>query len=128
MAFKEIKGGGESIDLKKFPGKPLTGKYLGNHTFTTKMGEQVAYEFETEKGTKSIYGFSHLNFLMKNVQVGNVCRITYIGTEVTETKFGKKPVHKCKVEVDDAPSKTVENIKKEFDGDEDPMAGEDAFA
>jgi len=126
MAFKEIKGGGESIDLKKFPGKPLTGKYLGNHKFTTKMGEQVAYEFQTDKGEKSVYGFSHLNYLIKNVQPGVMCRITYIGTEVTETKFGKKPVHKCKVEIDD--SAVVDTIKKQFDGEEaedgDPLASD----
>jgi len=125
MAFKEIKGGGESIDLKKFPGKPLTGKYLGNHKFQTKMGEQISYEFETGKGEKNIYGFSHLNYLMKNVQPGTMCRITYIGTEVAETKFGKKPVHKCKVEVDDEPSKTIENLKKEFEAeDSDPLAAD----
>jgi hypothetical protein len=55
-----------------------------------------------------------------------MCRITYIGTEVTETKFGKKPVHKCKVEIDD--SAVVDTIKKQFDGEEaedgDPLASD----
>lgn len=100
MSYREV--GRNATDIKKEKGKPFTGIYLGSRGITTKIGPQVIYSFESEHGEKyQIYGFTMLNYGMGNVQVGELCRITYLGTKLCETKFGKKDVHQVLVEVDD---------------------------
>ncbi len=103
MAYKERKGG-TAIDIKKEDaGTPYEGVYLGFKGITTKIGEQKIYKFRaTDTGKMfEIYGFTMMNFAMENVISGEMCRITYLGTENVETKFGFKDVHQVLVEVDD---------------------------
>lgn len=118
MAFQEVTGG-TSIDIKTSQGKPYTGKYTGCRKFQTKMGEQVAYNFEGADGNFSIYGFSHLNYLMNSVKEGDLVRITYLGREKAQTKYGEKEVHKAKLEIDYDHRKSVDTVKEAFD---DPLS------
>lgn len=101
MAYKP-RTGGNAVDIKKDIDKPYEGIYLGFKGITTKLGEQKIYRFKTSNGRiLEIYGFTMLNRSMDNVLTGEKCRITYLGTENVETKFGMKDVHQVLVEVDD---------------------------
>lgn len=101
MAYKPRQGG-NAIDIKKEVDQPYEGIYLGFKGITTKLGDQKIYKFKTSNGRiLEIYGFTMLNRAMDNVLNGEQCRITYLGTENVETKFGMKDVHQVLVEVDD---------------------------
>ena len=114
MTYKGRKGG-NAVDIKKEIDKPYEGVYLGFKGITTKIGEQKIYKFRMASGRLlEIYGFTMLNRVMENIITGEQCRITYLGTENVETKFGMKDVHQVKVEVDDEFQVNVEDI------DDDP--------
>lgn len=100
--FKEVQAG-NVIDIKTHKDDVYEGVYVGFKGITTKIGQQFIYRFrDPKKGNLyGIYGFTTLNMAMENVVVGSLCRVTYLGTKNMETKFGKKDVHICKVEVDD---------------------------
>ncbi len=101
MAYRDRQSG-NAIDIKKEIGKPYEGVYLGFKGITTKLGPQVIYKFKGNNNKLfEIYGFTMLNRVMENVITGEQCRITYLGTENVETKFGMKDVHQVKVQVDD---------------------------
>jgi len=112
MAFQKIKAGtsGDTIDIKKEPKKPYTGTYTGSRQFETKIGMQTVYEFQGEKGKFGIYGFGHLNMLMKEAKQNDLCRVTYLGTERIKTKYGMKDVHQAQLEIDrDAKQQETDN-------------------
>ena len=100
--YKEIKAG-NTIDIKKQQDKPVEGVYQGFKGITTKIGNQFIYRFkDLDKETIfGIYGFTTLNMAMENVVVGSKCQITYLGMKEMDTKYGHRPVHICRVEVDD---------------------------
>src|SRR5258706_14814203 len=91
-----------AVDIKKEPGVPHLGTYIGKSNIETKIGPQVIWNFTDENELPlSIYGFTNLNRAMNSLQLGAVCRITYRGTENVPTKYGKKDVHQVLVECDD---------------------------
>ncbi len=112
MAWKEV--GNIGVDIKKHKNTTYEGEYKGKREINTKIGKQYIYEFIEEDGAKiGIYGFTNLNRAMEGVGEGQRCRITYLGTENVDTKYGKKDVHQVRVEVetDDEP---VEPLKEPF--------------
>jgi hypothetical protein len=97
--WKEVSTG-SGIDIKKAKGTPYVGTYLGSQQITTKIGPQTVYNFEGEDGKHfGVYGFTNLNRVMANVEIGTALRLTYTGTEKVQTKFGLKDVHQVKVEL-----------------------------
>lgn len=97
--WREVRRGG-AIDIKKQKDAPHVGTYTRSTQITTKLGPQVVYEIEGEDGEKlGIYGFTNLNRAMCDIEVGSVVRITYLGTSLCDTKFGKKDVHQVRVEI-----------------------------
>lgn len=99
MAWKEV--GSNAIDIKKNGDKPLIGSYVGHKEITTKIGDQVIWQFTDEDEQPfGVYGFTMLNRAMESVKVGTLCRLTYRGTKNVKTKFGMKDVHQVTVEVD----------------------------
>src|SRR3990167_3811220 len=99
MAFEEV-GSSQAIDIKKSLDKAITGTYVGSRQITTKLGQQMLWDFEGDTENFSIYGFTHLNIKMERVKPHTLCRITYLGTKPMMTKFGQKNVHQVKLEVD----------------------------
>lgn len=100
MAFKPVST--NAIDLKKSKDVPYTGEFVGKDDITTQLGPQIIWKFVGKDGGPfGIYGFTHLNLIMKNIKVGALCRVTYKGTIKRQTKFGLKDVHQALVEVDD---------------------------
>ena len=88
------------IDIKKHKGTAYEGTYKGKHEITTKIGQQVIWEFSGEDGVGfGIYGFTNLNRAMEALEPGVLVKITYTGTQNVQTKFGMKDVHQCSVEV-----------------------------
>lgn len=101
MAFRTVTT--TATDIKKFKGKSYTGEFKGSSEITTKIGQQVIWNFVEDSGTPlGIYGFTNLNRVMEHLQEGTICRITYLGTEKVQTKFGLKDVHQVKVEIEDS--------------------------
>jgi len=92
----------DATDIKKHLNKSFIGEYKGSHQITTKIGEQIVYDFINSQAVPfAIYGFTNLNRVMQSIEVGTVCRITYRGTEKVQTKFGLKDVHQVDVEISD---------------------------
>ena len=118
MAFEPLKV--NSIDIKKEKGKSYTGYFTGCDPITTKLGPQVIWRFKGKDGSLyGIYGFTNLNFCMKNAQIGALIRITYMGTKNMQTKFGMKDVHQALVEIDKAD--TMHDGAGETEGDPAPV-------
>ncbi|MBT9170544.1 MAG: hypothetical protein DDT18_00887 [Actinobacteria bacterium] len=97
MAWEEVTN--TAVDIKKHKGKIYQGFYINKREIETKIGKQIVYSFEDEDGIFSIYGFTNLNRAMENVKQGIEVRITYLGTENVQTRFGMKDVHQVKVEI-----------------------------
>ena len=116
MAWKSVNT--NATDIKKFPKKPYIGEYKGSQEITTKIGQQVIWNFTEDSGVPlGIYGFTNLNRVMEHIELGSICRITYLGTEKVQTKFGLKDVHQVKVEIDEPDPKDssgVDAIAKEI--------------
>ena|SRR4030067_1101847 len=90
-----------AIDIKKHFNESYVGEYLGQEKITTKIGEQIIYRFRDENGNPfSVYGFTNLNRAMESISEGTLCRITYLGMENVQTKFGMKDVHQVRVEIE----------------------------
>lgn len=100
MAFREINTG--AVDIKKHPGEPYIGTFIGSNERDGKFGKEIIWNFLDESGIPlSIYGFTMLNKRMGMVSAGAKVRITYTGLQKMDTKYGKnKDVHTCKVEID----------------------------
>lgn len=110
--WKEVTNTG--LDIKKHKDVTYEGEYKGKREISTKIGKQFIYEFVDEDGAKfGIYGFTNLNRAMEGVAEGQMCRITYLGTENVETKFGMKDVHQVRVEVE-TEDEPVEPLKEPF--------------
>lgn len=64
----------------------------------------TTYFFEEPNGqVVGLDGKGHLNFFMKQLDVGSYVRITYLGMEEVSTKkFGNKPCHRFTVDKDPA--------------------------
>ena len=109
MAFKQVQTG-NTLDIKTEVGKSYVGKYEGSKPVHTPLGETVIWKFKDNDGVAfAVWGFTSLNFQMESVQIGALCRITYLGKGKEKNKFGKFP-HKAKVEVntdDIAPEEEV---------------------
>ena len=98
MGWSEVSP--SATDIKKHKGEAYVGTYLGSKEITTKIGPQTIWQFSDPDGAPlNIYGFTNLNRAMETMQPGAVCRITYLGTENVQTKFGMKDVHQVSVEV-----------------------------
>lgn len=109
MAFKPINT--QATDIKKHLDKPFTGEYKGYSKITTKIGEQLVYNFVDEAGVPfAIYGFTNLNRTMEHIDAGAILRITYKGTVNVQTKFGMKDVHQVLVELDDDSEPQKESV------------------
>jgi hypothetical protein len=99
MPYVEI-GSSQAIDIKKQKGVPFEGVYVSTRNIQTKVGAQVIYNFDGEKGPFGIFGFTNLNKTMERVPIGSKLRITYIGAQNMPTRFGIRDVHQAKVEID----------------------------
>ena len=109
MAFKEVTFG-QTVDIKKGHVSSVEGAYLGAKKIVTQLGEQFIYNFQKDsKEIFGVYGFTNLNARMESVPKGSYCRVTYSGKKECETKFGRKPVHQCIVEIDDESTTSVED-------------------
>lgn len=98
MGWSEVNA--TATDIKKHVGKPFTGTYTGHKDITTKIGPQVIWQFTDEDGAPfGIYGFTNLNRAMESLSPGTEVRVTYLGTENVQTKFGMKDVHQVRIEV-----------------------------
>ena len=98
MGWQEVSS--TAIDIKKHKGEAYEGKYVGSHEITTKIGQQVIYNFTGKDGVPyGIYGFTNLNRAMENLEKETFVKITYSGTENVQTKFGMKDVHQVNVAV-----------------------------
>jgi len=101
MGFKEVTVG-NTLDIKKDDVSSVEGAYLGVKKIVTQLGDQFIYRFqEDNKEVVGVYGFTNLNVRMESVPKGSYCRVTYLGKKECDTKYGRKPVHQCKVEIDD---------------------------
>jgi hypothetical protein len=99
MGFKPVTT--NAVDIKGFENEPFEGVFLGSKDIETKIGPQVIYKFKKPKGGFfQVYGFTNLNRSMEMVEEGTLCRLTYKGTQLVDTKFGKKDVHQVLVETD----------------------------
>ena len=99
MAYEPLKV--NTIDVKKKVDEPHEGYFTGREDITTKIGPQIIWRFRGKDGNPfGIYGFTNLNYCMKNAPVGVMIRVTYTGTEKRETKYGLKDVHQVLVEID----------------------------
>lgn len=106
MAFKEVSG--QATDIKKTPNQPYVGYYTGKRTIQTKIGEQTIWSFVDDNDKPfGVYGFTSINRLMETVKENTLCRITYLGQQEKETKFGRKQVHQAKLEIDDSPNTPI---------------------
>lgn len=116
----------QAIDIKKEKGTSHEGVYVGSKAIKTKLGDQTIWEFRDAEGaTFGIYGFTNLNRAMERATEGWNLRITYLGMENVQTKFGLKDVHQVSVERwrDDGESDAADpgSVKKSFDPDEVPF-------
>ena len=90
----------KALDIKKHRGETYTGTLTGHHGITTKIGPQVIWDLTGEDGVGfGIYGFTNLNRALEAITVGNLLRITYLGTENVQTKYGMKDVHQVGVQI-----------------------------
>lgn len=114
MGFKPVNT--QATDIKKHIDKPFVGEYKGSTEITTKIGQQIVYNFVDEGGVPfAIYGFTNLNRTMEHIGEGTVCRITYKGTVNVQTKFGMKDVHQVLVEIDDGEgNKTIDHDEQHY--------------
>lgn len=97
--WKEVTNN-NAVDIKKSKDGPFVGTYTGNIEIETKIGKQIIWQFVDDSGIPfGVYGFTMLNSIMKKIQHGTDCRLTYDGTKNVKTKFGMKDVHQCRVEV-----------------------------
>lgn len=102
MAFQEVSTKIIKLHEEQFINKPLTGYYLGSKR-SDKYENSRIHKFQNKKDGKfvSIYGAGQLNYLLAEVSVGSLVRVTYTGVVKLDTKYGKnKDVHQYKVEVD----------------------------
>jgi hypothetical protein len=98
MAWEEVST--TATDIKKHKGETYEGKYQGSRKITTKIGEQLIYNFVDDEDVPfGIYGFTNLNRAMENIQENTQVRIIYEGTKNVQTKFGMKDVHQVSVQV-----------------------------
>ena len=98
MAWDDVNTNG--VDIKKHKGEPYEGTYKGHKAIKTKIGDQVVWEFASDDGVGfGIYGFTNLNRAMESLEPGVLVRITYLGTENVQTKFGMKDVHQVSVQI-----------------------------
>ena len=104
MAFKQVNM--NRISLKDGGiGVAHVGVYQGLEVVPSKMtksGTQNVWNFLDEEGLPySLYGFTNLDRSMSCVKAGTLCRITYQGTKIMDTKFQKnQAVHQVTVEID----------------------------
>ena len=102
-----------ATDIKKHKDKSFEGEYLDKEEIETKIGKQLIYKFRDESGNPfAMYGFTNLNRAMESIAIGTECRITYLGTQNTKTKYGMKDVHMVRVEI--AEYGDNPNIETEF--------------
>jgi hypothetical protein len=98
MAWEQVDTKG--MDIKKHKGEHFTGTLKGHHEIETKIGKQVVWDFEDEEGLGfGVYGFTMLNRSLEAISAGNLVRLTYLGTENCQTKYGMKDVHQVQVEI-----------------------------
>ena len=104
-----------ALDIKKHKNESYEGEYLSKETIKTKIGDQTIYKFRDDNGNPfSVYGFTNLNRAMESIAEGTLCRITYLGTENVDTKFGKKDVHQVRVEIDTDKEESQEHPLEAF--------------
>ncbi len=109
MGFKEVTVG-NTLDIKNNEVNSVEGAYLGAKKIVTQLGEQFIYNFQKDsKEIVGVYGFTNLNVRMESVPKGSYCRVTYLGKKECDTKYGRKPVHQCKVEIDDEKATNVDD-------------------
>ena len=119
MAFEEVKAGEKKKTFYIKPkdmtvGKSITGRFHNSFTNQTKFGESTTHIISVDPFTKDgeeyeaigINGTGHLNYLMEQVEKGDLIRITYLGKESVENII--QPVHKFKLEIDKDAPETVE--------------------
>lgn len=110
MAFSEITGKTVSIIKEEYIGRPLpVCYYLRSYTERNEQfkNEQQIHMFQKKEGGEmiSIYGFGHMDYLVKLLTPGALCRITYQGKEHVDKI--KKDVHRVKIEQDISDTITV---------------------
>ena len=79
MAWKEMPAQVRAEDIKKNPEKIYEGVYLGVKTITTTLGKNNVYKFRGPGGVFAIFGFTHLDMVMENANLGMHLRIQYAG-------------------------------------------------
>ena len=98
MAWKELPSQVKAEDIKKNPEKIYEGVYLGSKQITTTYGKNNVYKFRGSQGVFAIFGFTHLDMVMENANLGMHLRIQYAGTkEAKNSPSGF--MHQVRVEV-----------------------------
>lgn len=90
----------------------VTGHYV--RADPSKFGGFTHY-FEDESGQSvGLNGSGHLNYFIKQINVGDFVRITYLGQEEVKTaKFGLKMVHKFQMDKDSTRTRAVNPVTTE---------------
>jgi hypothetical protein len=124
----------QGVNLTQYPEKPLIGFYVGKNEVEGQFGDEVHHFFQKDDGTQvKVYGFTTLNRLLEAIPVGSYVRVIYKGKEKVQTKYGKKEVHQCTVDIDIDRSKSIadslpsipsEEAKKPSNGKEPVPAGD----
>ncbi len=107
----------EVIDLTaKGPGTETTGRLVDMREFPSQYGEgkmAKAYVLEQENGVRrQFYGNTVLNNRLPNIQVGNMVKIVFLGTEPSPKK-GQNPYKNFDVFEDDGAEGTDESATSE---------------
>ena len=91
----------QGVNLTQHPDKPLIAYYVGKNEVEGQFGDEIHHFFQKEDGTQvKVYGFTTLNRLLEAIPVGSFVRVIYKGKEKVQTKYGKKEVHQCTVDID----------------------------
>lgn len=94
----------QGINLKKHPGQKFEGRYLSFRMVTSKKfgNQQAIWKFESRDGEPfEVYGFGHLDKLMKLATTGKFYLIGYEGQALEDVRGIMKHVHKASVVEDD---------------------------
>ena len=101
--------GGAIAFVKEAKGTEYEGILTAVDSVESKFGESLKYTLEQTDGTPiSLWGFSALDHLMKNIRKGTYVKMIYTGIQKgVKTKYGIKDIHTAKVFTKPAPMKEV---------------------
>jgi hypothetical protein len=105
MAWKEVNNG--AFPLKEKVGNKIEGFYQGFKERPAHSGNPYKiHKLRTDKGDVEFFGFTVVNSLLAEVQIGSYVLVEYLGVADTNKKPGKGNPHRAKVLVDDEKKET----------------------